>query len=161
MKDLAIHKGSKVNTTLNLELSYEKNEGVPRVLMEDHYVSTKAVIITSEEGVNNFVEDAGILDKIDQYHFEDSALFMDGIKEHIINIYKYKLLGGSSYIDLPKEYKNSNKRLINIKNNDNMCFKYCFIANKYPVLFGKNRVSKNIRHMKMMLISVELLFHLH
>ena len=29
-----------------------------------------------------------------------------------------------------------------------MCFKYCFIANKYPVLFGKNRVSKYKIHEK-------------
>jgi len=68
--------------------------------------------------------------------------------DHTVNVFKYKPLGGSSYIDLPKEYKNSSKRLINIRNNDNMCFKWCHIAHEYPVLFNKNRVSKYNNHEK-------------
>ena len=34
---------------------------------------------------------------------------------------------GSSYIPLPKELRNSSKGLINLKNEDNECFRWCHI----------------------------------
>ena len=91
MKDLAIHKGLKVNTLVNLELKYEYVDGKPpRILEDDHYISTEAVIITSHEGVNNFVKCRSMIEKIDIYRFPDSNYSFSRIKEHIINIFKYK-----------------------------------------------------------------------
>ena len=39
----------------------------------------------------------------------------------------YKLLKGSRYIKLPSELKNPTKGLINLKNNDDQCFRWCHI----------------------------------
>ena len=36
-------------------------------------------------------------------------------------------LNGSSYIELPPELRNPAKGLINLKNNDNECFRWCHI----------------------------------
>jgi len=57
-------------------------------------------------------------------------------------IYKYKPLGGSSYTELPKEYSDKMKGLLNIRNKDNMCFKWCHIAHKFPAADHKQRVTK-------------------
>ena len=35
---------------------------------------------------------------------------------------------GSSYIKLPQELRNSAKGLINMKNEDNECFRWCHIS---------------------------------
>ena len=49
MNDLAILKGLKVNTLLNLELKQDHDDGkAPKILEGDNYISTRAVIITSE-----------------------------------------------------------------------------------------------------------------
>lgn len=40
---------------------------------------------------------------------------------------KYKPLNGKSYIELPSELQNSAKDLINLKNKDNECFRWCHI----------------------------------
>ena len=56
--------------------------------------------------------------------------------------------GGSSYIYLPKECKNTRNELINIQNNDHMCFKWCHVAHMYPVIGHKYRVSKYTKHDK-------------
>ena len=44
-----------------------------------------------------------------------------------IDIANYNQLAGSSYISLPPELNNPKKGLINIKNEDNECFKWCHI----------------------------------
>ena len=103
LKDLTIHKGLKVNTLVNLELKLP-TKFLSEIIPGDFYVSTEAVFITSEEDINKFVESRSILEKIDSYKYPASILDVSRLKEHIINIYKYKPLGGASYIELPKEY---------------------------------------------------------
>ena len=54
-----------------------------------------------------------------------SGWITDSIIEHNINISKYNLLAGSSYIRLPKKVDHPRKGLINIQNNDDIkdCYK--------------------------------------
>jgi len=49
------------------------------------------------------------------------------INKHYLQIVNFFLLSGKSYIQLPKELRNSSKGLINIKNKDNECFRWCRI----------------------------------
>jgi hypothetical protein len=44
----------------------------------------------------------------------------------------YKPLAGSSYMELPKDISNSKCGLINIKNDDNMCFVWCHVRHLRP-----------------------------
>ena len=52
------------------------------------------------------------------------------------------LLGGS-YIQLPKELLNRNA-LINLKNNDNECFKWCVTRAVYPTDKNPQRITKEL-----------------
>ena len=54
----------------------------------------------------------------------------------------YKALKGSSYIQLPAELRNSSKGLINIKNNDNECFRWCHIRFLNPQRKDPQRIKK-------------------
>ena len=55
---------------------------------------------------------------------KDSGWIIDSVIGHKINISKYSLLAGSSYVRLPKELDHPRKGFINIKNTyDNECFK--------------------------------------
>ena len=52
----------------------------------------------------------------------------------MINISKYNLLAGSSYIKLPKKLNHPKKGLINTQNiNDNESFKWCMVRYLHPV----------------------------
>ena len=55
---------------------------------------------------------------------------------------KYKPTNGSSYIKLPQELKNSAKGLINIKNEDNECFRWCHIRHLNPQAKNPKRIKK-------------------
>ena len=64
---------------------------------------------------------------IDKWVSEGSGWAINHIDSHYINVTTYKPLYGSSYIELPTELRNSEKRLINMKNKDAECFRWCHI----------------------------------
>ena len=59
-----------------------------------------------------------------------------------IDIVIYKPLKGSSYIELPTELRNSAKGLINLKNNDNECFRWCHIRHLNSQRKDPHRIKK-------------------
>ena len=64
-----------------------------------------------------------ILNVIDKWVSEGSGWVIDRIDSHYLNVTLYKPLNGSSYIELPTELRNTKKGSINIKNQDNECFR--------------------------------------
>jgi len=61
-----------------------------------------------------------------------------------INTVEYKPLKGSSYIPLPK-YLADKKAIINLKNEDNQCFKWCVVRALNHVEEHSERVTKELR----------------
>ena len=57
-----------------------------------------------------------------------------------IHLVDFKPLGGSSFIPLPQKIKNK-KAVINMKNNDNQCFRWCITRALNPVEKNPERVS--------------------
>ena len=72
-----------------------------------------------------------ILNVIDKWVSEGSGWVIDRIDSHYINVTLYKPLNGSRYIELPTELRNSKKGLINMKNEDEECFRWCHIRQPY------------------------------
>ena len=64
---------------------------------------------------------------IDKWVSEGSGWVIDRIDSHYINVTTYQLLHGSSYLELLAKLRNSKKGLINIKNKDDKCFRWCHI----------------------------------
>lgn len=57
-----------------------------------------------------------------------------------IQISRFDVIAGSSYIDLP-DFLKSKKAIINVQNNDSQCFKYAVLSALYPPKTHSNRVS--------------------
>ena len=70
--------------------------------------------------------------RLDIWTGEGSAWIIDRIEHINIDISSYDPLVGSSYIILPPELNNPKKGLINLKNKDNECFKWCRIRSINP-----------------------------
>lgn len=58
---------------------------------------------------------------------EGSGWLVENINGHCINIVKYNPLRGNSYIPLLEELRHGRKVLVNIKNKDNECFRWCHV----------------------------------
>ena len=52
-------------------------------------------------------------------------------------------MNGSNYVELPTELKNSAKGLINIKNKDDKCFRWCHIRHLNPQKKDAQRIKED------------------
>ena len=71
-------------------------------------MSTQCNIIVLEEDIDKFLNSGVDLlaSKISEDNYVKSGLSFGRNESHSINVYKYKPLGGESYTDLPKCFKN-------------------------------------------------------
>ena len=88
-----------------------------------------------------------ILNLIDKWVSEGSGWVIDRLDSHYIHVTKYKPLHGSSYIELPTELKNPKKGLINMKNEDDECFRWCHIRHLNPQTEHSERIKKEDKEM--------------
>ena len=88
-----------------------------------------------------------ILNTIDKWVSEGSGWVIDRIDSHYLNVTLYKPLNGSSYIELPMDLRNTKKGLINIKNEDNECFRWCHIRHLNPQEKNPQRIKKEDKKM--------------
>ena len=84
-----------------------------------------------------------ILNTIDIWVSEGSGWTIDKIDSNYINIAAYRPLHGSSYIELPTELKNLKKGLINIKNEDDECFRWCPVRHLNPQKKDPQRIKRD------------------
>ena len=85
-----------------------------------------------------------ILDSFAKYQQRGSNWVFNHIEELQLNTVKYEPLSGSSYIPLPKALANK-KAIINLKNTDHQCFKWCIARALNPVEYHPERITKSLQ----------------
>ena len=80
---------------------------------------------------------------IAQWISEGSGWTIESVDNHYLNIVQYQPMKGSSHIKLPQELRNSAKGLINMKNEDNECFRWCHIRHLNPQDIHPERIKKS------------------
>ena len=125
LKDM---KGFKLIETL--EVTFEKQTiksktGERLSIYKTAFFNVKAKTITKANDIEPELSMSRqeILNTIDKWVSEGSGWVINRIDGHYINVTTYKPLSGSSYIKLPPELQNSGKGSINIKNDDDECFR--------------------------------------
>ena len=137
-------KGFKFVETLQVKHSNDK-----KILKNGYFNSTTDLII-NETDIKLAIQASQqqILNKIAQWISEGSGWTIQLIENHYINMVNYNPLEGSSYIQLPSELQNSKKGLINLKNKDNECFRWCHIRHLNPQDKDPQRIKKTDKHIK-------------
>ena len=140
-------KGFKFIETL--EVTFEKNTidsktGKRVSIYKTAFFNGKAKTITKVDDIEPELKMSGqeILNVIDKWVSEGSGWVIDRIDSHYLNVTLYKPLSGSSYIKLPAKLGNSRKGLINIKNEDNECFRWRHIIHLNPQEKNPQRIKK-------------------
>ena len=130
-------KGFKFIETL--EVTFEKDTidsktGKRVSIYKTAFFNGKAKTITKVDDIESELNMSRqeILNVIDKWVSEGSGWVIDRIDSHYLNVTLYKPLNGSSYIKLPAKLGNSRKGLINLKNEDNECFRWCHIRHLNP-----------------------------
>ena len=145
LKDM---KGFKFIETL--EVTFEKDTidsktGKRVSIYKTAFFNGKAKTITKASDIEHELSMSRqeILNVIDKWVLEGSGWVIDRIDSHYINVTAYQPLHGSSYLELPAKLRNSKKGLINIKNKDNECFRWCHIRHLNPQKKDPQRIKKD------------------
>ena len=145
-------KGFKFIETL--EVTFEKDTidsktGKRVSIYKTVFFNGKAKIVTKVDDLEPELNMSRqeILNTIDKWVSEGSGWVIDRIDNHYINTTLYKPLNGSSYIELPTELRNPKKGLINIKNKDAECFRWCHIRHLNPQEIDPQRIKKEDKKM--------------
>ena len=149
LKDM---KGFKFIETL--EVTFEKDTvdsktGKRVSIYKTAFFNGKAKTITEPNDIEPELSMSRqeILNVIDKWVSEGSGWVIDPIDSHYINVTTYKPLHGSSYVELPTELRNPKKGLINIKNKDDECFRWCHIRHLNPQEKDPQRIKKEDKKM--------------
>ena len=145
-------KGFKFIETL--EVTFEKDTidsktGKRVSIYKTAFLNGKAKTITKANDIEHELSMSRqeILNVIIKCVSEGSGWVIDRIDSHYINVTTYTPLHGSSYIELPTELRNPKKGLINIKNKDNECFRWCHIRHLNPQEKNPQRFKKEDKKM--------------
>ena len=135
-------KGLKFAETLRV--TFEKEIGHEERMIKTAYFNSKSQTITNDTQIELALSlsKQEILNKIAQWVSEGSGWTIQSINNHYLNVVKYEPMRASSYIKLPTELRNSAKGLINMKNEDNECFRWCHIRHLHPQDKYPQRIKK-------------------
>ena len=149
LKDM---KGFKFIETL--EVTFRKDTIDPKTgkrvsIYKTAFFNGKAKTITKPDDIEPELNMSRqeILNVFDKWVSEDSGWVIDQIDSHHINVTTYTPLHGSSYMQLPTELRNPKKGLINIKNKDDKCFRWCHIRHLNPQTEHPGRIKKEDKKM--------------
>ena len=131
LKILTEMKGLKFNEVL--KITFKKQVG-DEPIEKTAYFNGKVQLVANEIEIAESLQitQEQIVNMIQQWISEGSGWTIQSVDSHFINVVEYSPLKGSSYIPLPKELRNSAKGLINMKNKDNECFRWCHIRHLNP-----------------------------
>ena len=130
-KVLTEMKGLKFGEVM--KITFKKQVG-DEPIEKTAYFNGKVQTVTNEMEIAESLQitQEQIVNRIQQWISEGSGWTIQSVDSHFINVVQYRPLRGSSYISLPKELQNSAKGLINLKNEDNECFRWCHIRHINP-----------------------------
>ena len=140
-KDLFREKrGFKYN--LGAEITLKRwNNATNTYDIETIHIKTKAITVKNQRfNLNSASEE--LKHRVDIWTGLVSGWIINKIEDINTDIVNYDSLTECSYILLPPELKNSMKGLINLKNKDNGCFKWCHIRFINPQNKDADRIKK-------------------
>ena len=133
-------RGFKYNLYIVVTLK-RWNNAINRFDIETVKIKAKAITVINQRfNLNSAYEE--LKHRLDIWTGLGSGWIIDKIEDIQIDIANYDPLAGSSYIQLPPELNNSMKGLINIKNKDDECFKWCHVRFINPANGHPERINK-------------------
>lgn len=113
------------------------------------YLNTRSEILDLTSDIDEFFDNSIVnflISKVDDVIMQGSGFTLSSISELSVQINKVDPINGSSYIPLP-DFLKAKKAIVNVKNNDQFCFKWSVLSALYPVIKNADRINKYKKHM--------------
>ena len=136
-----------VKVQIRLECIMEKTDPITgEVTTDSYYPSSFTSNIFPTTNISEKYDEATekISNYISEYQKNGSGWTLKKVVRMIVKITKYQIVRGAGFSELPK-FITSKKTVINITNEDDMCFKYPVTRALHPLEKKANVVSKLLR----------------
>ena len=133
-----------IKTMFRMMCQFHKmNGGDEEEVFTDYHFNTKNSVVDDATNLTDFfnVSMERLVELIESLQGKGSGWVFDEVSHFDILINVYKPLAGSSWIPLPK-FLASKKAIINLKNDDQECFKWCVVEGMYPQKRDRDRITK-------------------
>ena len=141
---LTKNRGVKVQFNLMCVMEKVDMKSGEVVEAEPNFKSKNEIILDATDVGEIY---SGAVDKIKEsmasYQMQGSNWRFKSVAKLDIDTVEYKPLKGSSYIPLP-EYLANKKAIINLKNNDDECFKWCITRALNPTEDNPHRITRDL-----------------
>ena len=132
-------KGFKYQITLFVTLKKSKLDGTIEYAAVYLNSFVKTVInYDIDDSIDKSISE--ILFRLDNWINEGCGWVIERVNYQYLNISQYAPLVGSSFIQLPRELRNSKKGLINLRNTDNKCFMWYNVRHLHPASDNASRI---------------------
>ena len=139
-------KGFKFVETL--KVTFVKRKDDDNMYKPAYFNSRAQIVINPNDFIPSLqLSQQQILNGIAVWLSEGSGWTIRSLDELYIKTVVYDSLKGSSYIPLPVELRNSSRGLVNLKNEDNECFRWCHIRYLNPQEKNPQRIIKSDKRM--------------
>ncbi|XP_046387447.1 uncharacterized protein LOC124157025 [Ischnura elegans] len=137
-------ESSPVKINVLVKCNFSKEE-----LTDERWFKTENVRIFETDNVDEIVEHlfAKLLKEKSEHQAKGSGWTLREISGLELRINKYRPLGGSTFIELPKRIYDT-KSVINVKNNDIYCFKYAIYSKYMAETAPRYLCSRVIKYIK-------------
>lgn len=119
-----------------------ESDGNEKRIERDLFLHTNAEIIDFETDLVTFYDEYVVkyfINKISEVELRGSGFTLKEIIDLEVQTSSFDPYNGGSFIELPKKLSNR-KAIINVKNNDNECFKYAILSAIFPPAHNAHRV---------------------
>ena len=145
-----LHKKGPFKAYLTLRVELKKRflqDGEEAYEFAQPYFNSTTTIILNEFDIRDFYDKAveEILNRIARWISKGSGWVIERILNFYFNVVSYVPLKGRSYFPLPEELRHSRKGLINLKNDDNECFRWCHVRHLNPIENNPQRITQKDR----------------
>ena len=142
IKILTSMKGLKFVETLRVTF---KKSAKDEIVYKTAYFNSKPQTIINNTEISEALQlsKQQILNIIAQWISEGSGWTVESVDNHYLNIVQYQPMKASSYIKLPQELRHHRKGLINMKNEDDECLRWCHIRHLNPQDENPQRIKKS------------------
>ena len=136
---------TKVKLMMTCLLSKSNLESGEYIEVEPTFLSKNKTNLEGSDAFEIFddmVEE--VMDNMANYQKEGSNLQFEKVIELVVPFARYQPLGGSSFMPLPAKLKNK-KAIVNMKNDDQECFKWCITRALNQTNYHQERVTDELR----------------
>ena len=142
---MAEHMGVKWHLSITVEMVKINREG-EEVIIETNFrgeTETLLVMVDFDEQFNDQVD--LIMRRIKEFIGNGSGWTVSQVKNIVMHSVIYRPTSGSSYIKTPNQIARK-QAIINVQNEDNLCFVWSILAALHPQKDNAHRVSKYIHY---------------